>query len=145
MVCFLLSFWGFIFVSTGQVKSSSKQKIDSVFDYHFSLLDSAYEIVVRIQNDPEKMKELMDTTTNFNFPDFYASVEFLEKVSGISSTMTTYVPYKALDDKVIRDWKVWYNENYHLLMWEEKKKRINRKDKDIYSGKLQPASPSGNK
>ncbi len=113
-------------------------KVDSVFYYHFSMIDSAYDISNRLSIELSSDKGNIDSLNIDRLPNYMESVRFLEKVTEIGSSNQDYFNSIYLDNEVIRKWKNWYANNSEKLYWEIKNARVNRKDKDIYTGKLQP-------
>jgi hypothetical protein len=107
--------------------------------------DKKVDFFIREQIDIAKSKGKVNSSneaqsdTTFTFEK---CIDLLEKITDIrAEKQQTYLAIKIVDDKLINKWSDWIDKNKTLLIWEKDKNRINRKDKDIYSGLLIPHLP----
>jgi uncharacterized protein YxeA len=111
-------------------EQSEDKKINSFIKQQIS--------IVKSKEKPVNISKESQSDTTFAFEK---SVDLLEKITGIhAEKQQTYLATKIVDDKLIDKWSDWLNKNRGMLIWETNKNRINRKDKDIYSGLLLPHS-----
>jgi hypothetical protein len=83
-------------------------KIDSVYRYHLVVISRHLE-------DRQR-----DSTHRW-----IRSVDYLVKITGISSSEEwTYFGRMGLRKEDVGKWKRWYDENRHLLVWDQKEKMI---------------------
>jgi hypothetical protein len=96
--------------------------------------------IVKSQKKGTKISDKDQKDSTFTFEK---SVEILEKITDIyAEKEQTYFATKIIDDAIISKWANWLNKNKKMLVWDNSNNRINRKDKDIYSGKLLPHIPN---
>jgi hypothetical protein len=107
--------------------------------------DKKIDSFIREQIDIAKSKGKPINLSNESYSDtifiFEESIDLLEKITDIyAEKQQTYLAIKIVDDDIIYKWSNWLNKNRNILIWEKDKNRINRRDKDIYTGLLLPHS-----
>lgn len=131
----------FINAQEDSLVNSYDYKIDSTLNYYFELLDSAYKEKSFYDSNPELFLEMLKKdSTSILTDNLDFAINFMQRITGINAptnaAKSSYVWTYNLTPKLINKWKRWFDENRSRLIWEKNKCRINRSDKDIYSGKL---------
>jgi hypothetical protein len=93
---------------TVPTQSTDAQKIDSVFAYNFSLLDSFMK------------NEETETGHATN-----QAMIFMEKITGIKSDgIMTYVGKLTFSKENLVAWHKWYEENMNRLRWSKTERKV---------------------
>ncbi|MGH7596880.1 MAG: hypothetical protein ACREOI_11050 [bacterium] len=121
-ICFVMQIF-MVLLSCDQTEKSSLKdkeqkaisvnmvKIETIFQKHFSMLDSVLAGKYRDRAYPiERLQE---------------AINFMESVTGIlSKAEGTDIGRIDVKQDDIVNWKNWYTQNKHKLQWDEAKKRI---------------------
>ncbi|MES2517893.1 MAG: hypothetical protein V4585_07280 [Bacteroidota bacterium] len=115
--------------TSAQVKASN---INFFIQKQFKRINSELKSKKEYLSEPDKGND----KTLFEFEN---SVDILEKITDIyAERQQNYLAIKVIDEKTLSKWHLWLTKNKNLLIWDKANNRINRKDKDIYSGLLYP-------
>ncbi len=121
-IVFLVLLWVVIIngsCKSAQVNNSDSIKIDSVMNIYFTILEKTLK---------EEEHEYYD-----DWVDVPEANEVLTLLTGIGSESDgTFFGTIEITQATYDKWYEWYKDNKNLLIWEKDKKRINRKDKDVY-------------
>lgn len=119
------------------VQNSLHNKADSVFNLYFQTLEK----FLQLKGSPNYSLKV-DSLESASGIAPHDIIIFFQNITGIKAPNTanesSYVWFYDITDLDVKKWKDWHKKNRYLLVWENDKKRVNRKDKDIYSGNLKP-------
>lgn len=124
-----------LYSQNSEMVASSNQKIDSLINLYFKIIESQILNTKHIDGDSitnAQFFEVYNDTILLNIY-FHEAVDLMEKVTDIRSPVfETYSPIYMPTMKTLEKWKRKIKSIRHLLIWEKDKNRINRKDFDIY-------------
>ncbi|MDN5214512.1 hypothetical protein QQ020_20695 [Fulvivirgaceae bacterium BMA12] len=120
---FLFSIIGIAFFDCSysplQNNSSESKKIDSVMNIYFTILDKTLK---------GEEHEYYD-----DWIDVPEASKVLSLLSGIASKSDgTFLGTIDITRETYDEWFEWYRNNKNVLIWEEDKKRVNRRDKNVF-------------